>query len=465
MVIIHDATRPSFFPGQTWVKRHKLPCPGIGVKMRTHLRLLHTSDWHLGHALFGHPRRIEHEAFLRWLLDLLKTREIDLLIIAGDIFDKAQPPAGAFKLYYDFLGEATRRCPRLEIVIIGGNHDSPAWLGAHASLAQNCAIQVVSALGNRVPESLVLPIQGGRGHVLALPYLAPGDITRYSDESEADPEAPRGQRPEAITEAHRRLYHRLCAHAQSLGGAPIIAVGHLYMVGSLRSEDSELAIQRPSLLHRPSHEVGTQIALPSSIFPDAVDYAALGHLHRPQQVGAHAKLRYAGSPIPLSFPERRHVQQVLEVNFEDGQLSSITPHPVPRRIPLWVWPEKDEEQTHLPLQLALKRMQKLQVADKDADHSLDPLLFVRLLLEPGESLASAKLATAAEARHVRLLKTEFPRLKDSPDRASDRRPLEEQSPEAVFLQCYQATHQQAPEPEVLRAFRELLESVKRGESA
>src|SRR5687767_12022359 len=112
------------------------------------LRLLHTSDWHLGHALHGVARDEEHQAFLRWLLDTIAGEDVDAVIVAGDIFDTANPPVSALKAFFAFIAQARRRFPDLSIVIIGGNHDSPTRLDAPDSLLRQLDVHVVGGLAS-----------------------------------------------------------------------------------------------------------------------------------------------------------------------------------------------------------------------------------------------------------------------------------------------------------------------------
>src|SRR4051812_29205135 len=126
------------------------------------MRILHTSDWHLGQLLHEHARAWEHARFLTWLLETLAAERVDALLVAGDIFDTANPPAESQAAWYEFLARARARFPALDIVVIGGNHDSASRLDAPTPLLDAFRIHVV---GGFEPDRLLVPIQGGAAWV------------------------------------------------------------------------------------------------------------------------------------------------------------------------------------------------------------------------------------------------------------------------------------------------------------
>lgn len=274
------------------------------------LRLLHTSDWHLGHTLNEYERDREHAAFLAWLLDTIEAEQIDALLIAGDVFETGNPPARALEQWYRFLGACTRRFPDLDVVAIGGNHDSAARLDAPNALLDGSRLRVVGGHAGRDPRDFVFPITRGdlRAWVCAVPFLRPADLPEVTAE---DP----------LIEGVRLVYDGIfeAARAVRASGEPIIAMGHLYMVGGEVSAMSERKVLG-----------GNQHALPVTVFPDDVAYVALGHLHKAQCVGGKPHVRYAGSPIPLSTTEASYVHQVLGVTLDRDGETRITPHVVPR---------------------------------------------------------------------------------------------------------------------------------------
>src|SRR4029078_9839231 len=146
------------------------------------MRLLHTSDWHLGHTLRGEvTREYEHAAFLSWLLEACAREAPDVLVITGDVFDSATPPASAERMWFEFLAAARRAQPAMDIVAIAGNHDSPARLGAASSVLRELGVHVVGGLrrhddGALNLDRILIPVGGGRGLVAAVPFLRPVDV-------------------------------------------------------------------------------------------------------------------------------------------------------------------------------------------------------------------------------------------------------------------------------------------------
>lgn len=286
------------------------------------LRILHTSDWHLGRSLYGQPRYEEFDAFLDWMISTLKEQKIDVLLLAGDIFDTGTPNNRAQHQYYRFLTQAASCCRH--IVIIGGNHDSPSFLNAPASLLKVMNVHVVGAKTGPTDEQ-VLVLNGADGNteliVCAVPYLRDRDIrTVEAGESVADKE-------QKLIEGIRSHYANVCARAKEIHSSldveirkrvPIIGTGHLFTAGGRTTEDDGVRdLYVGSLAH-----VGVDI------FPDFLDYVALGHLHVPQAVGGEEHIRYSGSPLPMGFGEATQQKSVCVLEFNDRK-PQLTLHPIP----------------------------------------------------------------------------------------------------------------------------------------
>lgn len=279
------------------------------------LRILHTSDWHLGQHFMGKTRQTEHQAFCSWLLEQVRAREVDVLLIAGDVFDTGAPPSYAREQYYRLVVEL--RDAGCALVVLGGNHDSPAMLGESRSLLAQLGAQVVPGVGVDLAEQVLLlnDRTGQPGAVLcAIPFIRPRDVlASQAGQSAQDKQQSLQQ---AIAEHYRALYELASSTRDELGQAlPIITTGHLTTVGASASESVREIY------------VGSLEAFPTSAFPPA-DYIALGHIHRPQKVGGLEHIRYSGSPIALSFDEARQQKEVLLLEF-GAALQSITPLPVP----------------------------------------------------------------------------------------------------------------------------------------
>ncbi len=279
------------------------------------MRLLHTADWHLGQHLCDKDREEEHRLFLEFLLQIIHTEKVDLLIVAGDIFDNANPPNSALRQYYNFLKDLTRsRCRHT--IIIGGNHDSVSTLNAPRTLLQSFNITVLGGAAENLHDEIIT-VQDKSGMPLAIvcavPFLRDRDI-RAAIAGELHAE--REKRIKAGIRAH---YDAVAALAQQArpAAAPVIATGHLYAAGS-RIADSEKDIH-----------IGNLGQVSASAFPECFDYVALGHLHRPQRVGGLEKIRYSGSPIPLSFSEIEDAKQIVLVEFKAEKLHQIKTIEVP----------------------------------------------------------------------------------------------------------------------------------------
>ena len=275
------------------------------------MRILHTADWHLGLRLYKREIVAEHHFFFAWLMELLKEREIDVLMISGDVFDQANPTNEARQLYYDFLKQLISL--RIKVIITGGNHDAPGILNAPREILRMLDIHVVGSAMSDVKGELVGV--GGRGSdqveavVAAVPYLREPDIHALTKDLEFE------DKREQVRAAIRKHYE-LVADACKDYTVPVIAMGHLYAAGSSVS-DSERLIQ-----------MGNQSAVASDDFPSIFKYIALGHIHKPQFVNGLSHIRYSGSPVPLSFSERKDRKIVIELEVNGDDIVQID-HEVP----------------------------------------------------------------------------------------------------------------------------------------
>lgn len=280
------------------------------------LRVLHSSDWHLGQHFMGKTRQAEHQAFCAWLLEQVRAHQVDVLLIAGDVFDTGAPPSYAREQYYRLVVEL--RDAGCALVVLGGNHDSPAMLGESRSLLAQLGTRVVPGVGVELAEQVLVlnDREGQPGAILcAIPFIRPRDIMASLAGQSAQEKQQSLQ--QAIAEHYRALHELALRKRAELGLAlPIIATGHLTTVGASASESVREIY------------VGSLEAFPTSAFPPA-DYIALGHIHRPQKVGGLEHIRYSGSPIALSFDEARQQKEVLLLEFGAAALQSITPLPVP----------------------------------------------------------------------------------------------------------------------------------------
>ncbi|MBS1173762.1 MAG: sbcD [Proteobacteria bacterium] len=384
------------------------------------MRLLHTSDWHLGQTLHDFERTGEHRRFLDWLAATLEAQAVDALLVSGDVFDTANPPAAAQALLYRFLREAKARVPHLGIVIVAGNHDSPARLEAPAPLLQAFDACVVGQ-----------PRRGADGE--AVPYLRPGDVPRVETEGDAF--------AAGVAELYRQAY----AHAASLRqpGQAIVAMGHCHMSGGQVSELSERRLV-----------VGGAEALPADLFDAGIAYVALGHLHLAQRVGGRDDRRYAGSPLPMSFAEVDYPHQAVCVELDGERLQQVRSLRVPRFLDLLRVPEA----APAPVAEVLDALRSLNLPERPRDEQ--PLLQVRVRLDAPEPGLRASVEAAIAGKPLRLARIET----SYPGRAADAVPgdaeafedLGRLAPEDIFRRVYERQFQGPPPAALLAAFAELL---------
>lgn len=287
--------------------------PAFAIKPLT---ILHTSDWHLGRRLYGRMRYEEFEAFLSWLQETISAQKVDVLIVAGDIFDTMTPSNRAQALYYEFLGKVSKLCCE-HIVIVAGNHDSPTFLDAPSKVLKFLNVHVIgTACDDLNDEVLVLDAVDGTPHciIAAVPYLRDRDVRgSHAGESADSKDANvikgiRAHYDEVASIAKARQQHLSDAHQRHI---PIIATGHLFAAGSKTTEDDGVR----------DLYVGSLGQISADMFDDGFDYVALGHLHVPQRVGGCEHIRYSGSPIAMGFGEAKQQKQVLLVEFGEVEKS------------------------------------------------------------------------------------------------------------------------------------------------
>lgn len=283
------------------------------------MKILHTSDWHLGRTLFGQQRTAEFEDFLNWLLNTLEKQQIKVLLVAGDIFDTTTPSNRAQQLYYRFLCRVAQTGCR-HVVITAGNHDSPSFLAAPQDLLLHLHIHVLTQ-AQTDPRAEVLELLGADGRpellVCAVPYLRERDMRSVeAGESIADKEA---KLLAAIRQHYAEVVAVAAARRQQLAtDIPLVAMGHLFAAGGETVEGDGVR----------ELYVGTLAHISAGIFPPEIDYLALGHLHVPQSLKGCPTMRYSGSPLPMGFGEAHQQKSVCLVEF-DGRAALVRQLDVP----------------------------------------------------------------------------------------------------------------------------------------
>ncbi|WNW14161.1 exonuclease SbcCD subunit D C-terminal domain-containing protein [Pseudomonas sp. DTU_2021_1001937_2_SI_NGA_ILE_001] len=407
------------------------------------MRLFHTSDWHLGQHLHGQERDFEHQAFLAWLLARLAERRPDVLLIAGDIFDTVNPPVKAQERLYEFIVDAHEQQPALTIVMIAGNHDSGSRIELPAPLMRRLRTHALGRVlwlddGTLDTERLLVPLPDASGEVrawcLALPFLRPAEVTgaQLGDDY-----------LQGIAQVHRQLIE--AAQARRDAGQALIAISHAHMAGGSVSEDSERSLI-----------IGNAEALPASLFGEQITYVALGHLHKPQQVNGETRIRYSGSPIPLSFSEIGYKHQILEITCDGERLVSVEPLLIPRAVPL-------QRLGPAPLDALLEQLQALPNVDLLDEPERQPWLEARVLLDQPQPDLRSRIEAALQGKAVRLVRiaAEYAGQAGAPE-GSDAEliALEQLTPQELFRRAWLDNYGNEVDTQTLDDFATLLREVQ-----
>lgn len=400
------------------------------------MRILHTSDWHLGHELHGYSRVVEHEQFMRWLLTVILEQSVDVLVITGDLYDAANPPVDAQQRFYRFLSDALAVSAHLHVVVVGGNHDSAARIELPKPLVDGTRVHFVGALprtnGKIEPERAVFKLIDDKGKLgavcAAVPYLRPADVAGFDTDENA------------VAELYQLLFQAARASAGE-NAVPILLTGHLHVAGAFASEDSERRIF-----------IGGQEALPSSVFPADAAYVALGHLHRPQAVPGPPLIRYAGAPFPMALDERTYEHSIVLVDVGSGNVHT-TLVKTPRSVQFIRVPADGA----LPIDEVEDLLRDLDVGSVEPDH--EPYLEVCVRVDTAEPDLRRRVEHALEGKPVKLARIHKQAsglggtLADDVDPGAE---LFDLQPDEVFRRLHQREYQADPPDDLQAAFRELV---------
>lgn len=411
------------------------------------LKIIHTADWHLGQTFFGYDRETEQDAFLNWLADTLKEEQADVLLIAGDIFDVANPSASAQHRFFRFLKEAKAGCPHLQIVIIAGNHDSAARLEAPSPLLDELNTTIVGFVKRKTTgeidyDSLLCPLHNKEGKrealCLCVPYLRQGDYPPAEEEEE-----------NSFMAGVTRLYRQLTEHAkkQRQPNEALIAMGHLYAGSAELSENdrSERVI------------IGGLESIPAEAFDESLAYTALGHIHKAQRIGGRDNVRYSGSPLPMSFSETRYNHQVVSILLENEEATEIKSIPIPISVELLRMP--DTPQTTDIVLTALTTLPE----KTDTPIQTWPYLEVRVLLTEPDPGFRHRVEEAIKDKAVRLtsIVTSYPQHAEietsSPLTFSD---LQNISPATMLEHAFTAKYGNELPEEIRALFNHVVREVQ-----
>ncbi len=274
------------------------------------MRILHTSDWHLGRSLYNKKRYEEFEAFLEWLIVTIQENKIDTLLVAGDVFDNGSPSNRAQNLYYHFLVKvASTSCQH--IVVIAGNHDSPSFLNAPKELLRELNVYVIGSITESIEDEVLLLTSNNQPQAIicAVPYLRDRDV-RVAEPGETIDDK-NAKLIEGISQHYGEVSWLAEQKREDLGNPklPIIGMGHLFTAGGkILDGDGVRELY-----------IGTLTHVHADKFPASFDYIALGHLHVPQIVDKKEHIRYSGSPLPIGFGEASQEKKVIIIEFSEGQ--------------------------------------------------------------------------------------------------------------------------------------------------
>ena len=385
------------------------------------MRILHTADWHIGHRLYERSRIEEHRQFLDWLLTTIQENAVDVLLVAGDIFDTALPSSEATDLYYQFLFQLYNKT-HAHAVITAGNHDSPMRLAAPREFLRMGRIHVVGAASEPAECVFTLPSENPSVAIAAVPYLSENELSHISFETE----------PERAERYRERLkvFYRQCVECMP-PDLPKILMGHLFVHGG-KVGDSERNIQ-----------IGGATAMQVSDFPDDVSYVALGHLHRPHAIsGANYPIQYAGSPLPLRFNEASYRKKVylLDVSTSDD-----------------AWVEEIEIPVFKELCTVTGNLDEVNLIAISSEWN-KKYIQVQLKLEHPEVGISDRIREMFHQRGGEVLSVEV-ELPAQSERQEI--PIEDmRQPTEIFEQFYKETFNEPPDELMMETFDELLRIVE-----
>ncbi|MCD8411231.1 exonuclease SbcCD subunit D C-terminal domain-containing protein [Tenacibaculum finnmarkense] len=398
------------------------------------MKILHTADWHLGHRLHEHSQLEEQTLFLAWIENYISNEKIDLLLISGDIFDTSSPSNQSLTMYYNFLVKLQKTSCK-NIIITGGNHDSPGTLNAPKELLNALSIKVVGKATEKIADEVFeININDEKVLIGAVPYLRDGDIRR----------AVAGESFDDLTDKYKKAlinhYQEIAIESEKINSsnAPVIAMGHLFATGGSVS-DSEQNIYVGTLGH-----IGAQD------FPTYFDYVALGHLHRPQIVGENDKIRYSGSPNILSFSELNYDKKIIVLEISANKISNIEDVIVPNFREFY----------------KLKGSMEACIAKFPSiisnSYQLKP--WVEIVLDQDNTIQTDELKIASESYDFEILKITLKnqrKIKGIEELLADATSIKELVPTEVFkLKCEEMDFDLDQNQQVWDAFNEVLQAVK-----
>lgn len=410
------------------------------------MKILHTADWHIGQLFHEYDRTYEHLQFLDWLLEILVSKQIEVLLISGDVFDLSNPSASSVKMFYRFLRQTMNANSDLQIVITAGNHDSAARLESPKPLLESSGIHVIGLVekkedGSIDYEKLIIPLNDKEGITKAWCLAVP--ILRISDY----PVIAEGENPYAagVAAFYATLYNCACAKKQAT--QPIICIGHLH---AQQTDITDVDQSGERVI------MGGVECIGATAFHEDIRYVALGHIHKAQRIGGKEHLRYCGSPLPMSFSEMNYKHQVIVFDLDEQGVSNLKSIEVPVSVPL-----KRVPSVHSILAEVISALQQLPAAGTDLQSA--PYLEVRVLLDGPEPGLRHKIENALNGKQVRLAKIDvkYPASNITGSNAATvaEDSLRQLQPENVLEQVYQSRYNTAVPAELLELSNQVTQEV------
>lgn len=407
------------------------------------MKILHTADWHLGQVFYQYDRTNEHQLFLDWLLDILQEEDVDVLLVCGDVFDVSNPSAAAVRMFYSFLQKSMQTLPDLQVIITSGNHDSAARLEAPRPLLESTNIHICGIVPRKEDgaidyEKLVIPLQNKKGEIggwcMAIPFLRLGDYPAPDESSNSYAEGVCALYNEVYAAALRRKEEE---HY-------ILATGHLHatQISVYDAETNDRAI------------MGGVDCIPTSAFHDEICYTALGHIHKAQIVGGRENVRYAGSPLPLSFSERNYKHQVVLLEMEKNAVSAMRHLSIPVTVPLVRMPK-----TAGSLVDVLSELLNLEEAN-GRDLAVAPFLEVHVQLDEPEPSLRFQVENAVKSKYVRLARIVSTSTSKVASESGVGDPDQLLSPAVVLQKIYEKKYESGMPGELLALFDEIVQELE-----
>ncbi len=398
------------------------------------MKILHTSDWHLGHTLYNYDRTAEQQSFLRQLTRIVTEEQPDAMVVSGDIYHYSSPAAATQKMYTDAMLNIQQACPGLAIVVTAGNHDSSSKLEIDSSLWQHFGLNVVGNIERTAEEvnldKHIIEINNEKktiGYVIAVPHVYPQNFPLL------DTETPRDQR-------QARFFQALLDEVKKRNTAqlPVVLMAHLSIEGSDRSGHDE--------------SIGGIEYVPLSAMGEGYDYLALGHIHCPQDIkGSHHHARYCGTPLPVSFDET-YPHSISIIELEKGAEPQISTREIENPIPLVTLPHDPT-----PFEDALKLLEEYP-EEKPAYLRLNVLTKGYLPPDCNEKASNAAKGKACKYCYI---KTTRERQADTDEsKPISIQEMQEMSPLEIARLYYRETEGEEMDPELCQLMETVMQKVK-----